>query len=146
MEMIERLNTFLNQPNLDQLRPLIEVLTLVSMVTFVISIICIPLLVARLPRDYFQRAARRGTTTPRRVTSGYLFLLVFRNIAGMALLLAGVAMLFLPGQGIITMIIGLVIMQVPFKRKLIYRMTRPLSVRHGLDWLRTRMKREPFYW
>lgn len=144
--MVERLNVYLNQLSLDQVKPLLELLTLISIVTFAISIICIPLLVARLPRDYFKRAPQRSATTQRRVTSGYLLLLIVRNIAGLALLLAGIAMLFLPGQGIITMIIGLVIMQVPFKRKLIYRMTRPLSVRHGLDWLRTRMKREPFYW
>jgi len=72
--------------------------------------------------------------------------MILRNIVGAVLLLAGIAMLFLPGQGIITMVIGLIIMQVPFKRQLIYRLTRPHSVRHGLDWLRTRMKKEPFYW
>ena len=144
--MIEQLNIYLGQLSLDQVRPFLELLTLISMVTFLISIICIPLLVARLPRDYFQRAPLRGPGSSQRVTSGYLLLMILRNIVGMVLLLAGIAMLFLPGQGIITMVIGLIVMQVPFKRKLIFRMTRPHSVRHGLDWLRIRMKKEPFHW
>lgn len=146
MMTVERVNAYLSRLNLEQIEPLLQSLAWVSLATFVISIICIPLLVARLPREYFQRAAKRGAGLPRRLTSGYLLWLILRNIIGLALLLAGVAMLFLPGQGIITMVIGLAVMQFPLKRRFIYRLTRPLSVRHGLDWLRTRMKKEPFYW
>ena len=147
MIVVEQVKSYIDQFTLDQFQQLLELLALISMATFVLSIICIPLLVARLPQDYFQRSAiLRGASSPQRVRPGNLMLMILRNIVGVVLLLAGIAMLFLPGQGIITMVIGLIVMQVPFKRNLIYRLTRPHSVRHSLDWLRMWMKKEPFYW
>lgn len=134
----------MNLLSLIQVDYLFEFLAALSVTTFGISIVCIPILVARLPRDYFNRSSKAGRSGP--TTTGRLLLLLLRNAVGLALLFAGIAMLFLPGQGVITIIIGLVVMSFPRKRLLIRSLTRPHSVQHGLDWIRKKMGKEPFYW
>jgi len=133
-------NIFLNQYSY-----LLEYLAVLSVLTFVVSLVCIPLLVARLPRDYFMHRQPQ----PLNLTSislGAILLLLVRNIVGLILFLAGVAMLFLPGQGVITMVIGIAVMSFPYKRRLLTILTRPVSVRKGLDWIRHKMHKESFYW
>jgi len=124
---------------------LLEYLAALSVLTFVVSLVCIPLLVARLPRDYFQHRQKKSTN-PNSISLGSILLLLFRNIIGLMLFLAGIAMLFLPGQGVITMVIGIAVMSFPYKRRLLAALTTPLSVRRGLDWIRHKMKKESFYW
>jgi len=124
----------------------LQVLATISLLTFFISIVCIPLLVARIPRNYFHHQ-QHHTPPPRAPLSlGALFVLLLRNMIGLLLLLAGIAMLFLPGQGLITIVIGIAIMSFPYKRRLLTRLTRPVTVRKSLDWIRLKMQKDPFYW
>lgn len=44
--------------------------------------------------------------------------LIVKNIVGAVLFLGGLAMLFLPGQGLLTMLIGISLMDFPRKREL----------------------------
>lgn len=124
---------------------LLQALAGLSLLTFIFSIVTIPLLVARLPREYFLQQ-RPKSTNSRKLTFGAISLLLIRNMIGLLLVLAGVAMLFLPGQGVITIIIGIAVMSFPYKRRLIRILSRPLSVRNSLDWIRKKMNKEPFYW
>ncbi len=133
-------------PNIGNAEYLLQFLAALSLITFLLSIICIPLLVARLPQDYFQLTATEKPRETQQLSLRYLCFSLFRNILGMLLLIAGIAMLFLPGQGIITMIIGLAFMSFPYKHLLIYRLTRPIAVQRSLDWIRLRSKKESFYW
>ena len=66
--------------------------------------------------------------------------LVVKNVVGVVLLLAGFAMLFLPGQGLLTMLIGISLMDFPRKRELEAKMvSQPTllgvinSMRHKFD-------------
>lgn len=133
-------------PNLDQFADVLQLLAGVSAVTFGVSLVCIPLLVARLPRNFFQLPAAGRTIQRHQLTVGSIFLLCLRNMIGLALLLAGIAMLFLPGQGLVTIIIGLTIMSFPYKQQLVYSLTRPQSVQRSLDWIRKKSRKESFYW
>ncbi|SHO45793.1 PGPGW domain-containing protein [Desulfopila aestuarii] len=130
---------------LKQYSYLLEVLAALSALTFIVSLVCIPLIVARLPRNYFQHRQERIASLTA-ITPGNLVLLLIRNIVGLLLFLAGVAMLFLPGQGVITMVIGIAVMSFPYKRRLLVILTTPPSVRKGLNWIRHKMKKESFYW
>src|SRR5215467_13426453 len=81
-------------------------LTVASVIGFIGSLIAIPLILVRLPADYFD------TRTPRHWMKDHhpvlrLFGLVIKNVVGVVFLLAGFAMLFLPGQGLLTMLIGI---------------------------------------
>jgi hypothetical protein len=114
-------------------------LTVASVIGFIGSLIAIPLILVRLPPDYFD------TRTPRHWMKDHhpllrLLGLVAKNVVGIVLLLAGFAMLFLPGQGLLTMLIGISLMDFPRKRQLEAKMVgQPTllgvinSMRHKFD-------------
>src|SRR5437867_6933229 len=85
------------------------------MVGFVASVIAIPWILIRHPQDYFCESR------PRTWLKGHhlvlrLFVLVLKNLVGGILLLAGIALLVLPGQGLLTMPIGASLLAFPGKR------------------------------
>lgn len=93
-------------------------LTAFSLVTCVVSIICASWALRRLPVDYL-------LTDPAQEPRGGL-LRALRNLVGLILLLLGVAMLVLPGQGLLTILAGLSLMDFRGKRQLECRlMLRP---------------------
>lgn len=104
-----------------------------------------PVILARLPEDYFTRSALSRRMRPR---AGYRALLVriLRNIAGWPLLLVGIVLLVLPGQGVLTIIAALVLMDFPMKKRLLHRVLRETRVRAALDWLRRVAGKPPFHW
>ena len=114
-------------------------LTAASVIGFIGSLIAIPMILVRLPADYFD------TRTPRHWMKDHhpmlrLLGLVVKNVVGVVLLLAGFAMLFLPGQGLLTMLIGISLMDFPRKRALEAKMVgQPTllgvinSMRHKFD-------------
>jgi len=129
---------------MDTLLPYLEWLTLISIATFLLSIIIIPWYVCRLPRDYFSDILEHPHHPSR--DSRHIVLVVLKNTAGVILVAAGIAMLFLPGQGLLTMLIGILCMSFPGKRKLIlYLITRP-AVQRSLDWTRKKLHSPPFHW
>tara|TARA_R110001599_G_scaffold353815_1_gene598828 strand:+ start:75150 stop:75506 length:357 start_codon:yes stop_codon:yes gene_type:complete len=113
-------------------------------VGFVGTLIGVPWVVARLPHDYFNRAQREVW----RLTSGepwYALLLgTVKNLLGALLVLLGLVMLVTPGQGLLTLLVGLLLMNFPGK----YQLERWLVCRPGvmkaLDWLRKRKGQAPF--
>jgi hypothetical protein len=119
-------------------------LGIASLLTFFISLALIPWLISRLPVDYFVRP--HPFRHPFSTGSGLLFPLwfVLRNIAGGGVLVAGIAMLFLPGQGILTIILGIALMSFPGKYRLLFALTTKPSVQHSLDWIRTKTGRPKF--
>ena len=112
-----------------------------SLITFAASLVTIPFLVARLEKDFFIRdknAISRGYWLTRGVV------LVGRSLLGVLLLLAGIVMLFVPGQGLLTILIGLVVLKFPGKVQLQSRFLRFNSVKRSLNWARARMGKEDF--
>jgi hypothetical protein len=98
-----------------------------SIVMAVGTLVVLPIIVARLPADYFTRDQRpTGGRTPTMTLR--LLSLVGKNLLGLVLILAGVAMLVLPGQGILMILIGLMLMDVPGKRALERRLVQQPSV------------------
>lgn len=111
-----------------------------SLVVFVLGLLGVPWVVARLPADHFarERTAPSVPATPLRMA-----LRVLKNIAAVLLLLAGVAMLVLPGQGLLTLLVGLALLDVPGKRRAEQRILRIRPVRRAINALRRRAGREP---
>jgi len=109
-----------------------DLLTLVgaaSGVVFVASLASLPWLAASIPTDYF---CRDNDSASRR----HPLLAMLRNLAGAVLLLCGMAMLVLPGQGILTILIALVLMDYPGKKQLEHRIVSLPSVLKSMNWLR----------
>ncbi|MFP4180055.1 MAG: PGPGW domain-containing protein [Spirochaetaceae bacterium] len=103
-----------------------------SAVAFAGTLVAIPILLVRLPPDYFLREAASPHPLRR----------VLRNAAGITLLVAGIAMLFLPGQGLLTLFIALTLVDFPNKRKIELSILRKPKVKHAVDSLRRRYGHE----
>jgi archaellum biogenesis protein FlaJ (TadC family) len=118
-------------------------LTGLSLVTFVGSLVIVPLLVVRIPSDYFAHAKRHHTPWATHHPFVRWALLFAKNLAGYVFIIAGIVMLVLPGQGLLTIFIGVMLLDFPGK----YRFERWLATRrpvaNSVNWLRKRAKRPP---
>jgi len=70
-----------------------------SLLMFVVSLVAFPLVIVFLPQDYFVRHRRDPARQTRRHPAVWLTLSTLKNVFGAVLVLAGIAMLVLPGQG-----------------------------------------------
>lgn len=112
----------------------------VSLAAFVVSIIVLPLILIRLPADYFIRPQQ----IPRNHPVVRILLKTLKNLIGLVLLILGFVMLFIPGQGILTMLFGVGLMDFPGKRALQTRIACAPRVHESLDWLRLKTNRPLF--
>lgn len=114
-----------------------------SVAAFALTILILPIVVIRLPSDYFVIDKADGFIS--RQSPGWrLFLLILKNMAGGFLLIMGFLMLFVPGQGILTILAGLSVMNFPGKRKLEKRLAANDKVFRSLNWIRSKGKRDHF--
>lgn len=118
-------------------------LTFASLATFVVSLATLPWLVARIPADYFAYHKRQGSRLRQRPPAMRLAMLIGKNLLGGILLAGGLLMLFVPGQGLLTMAMGLLLLDYPGKFTLERRLARQRSVQSGLNWLRARAGAPP---
>src|SRR5262249_19574684 len=68
---------------------------------------------------------------------------VARNVLGAGLIGAGVAMLVLPGQGILTILIGVSIIDLPLKRRVLRRLLQQPKIQEGVQRLRSKAGKPP---
>ena len=109
-----------------------------STLAFVGSLLAIPWLVVRIPPDYFARGRHRPPPWADRHPLVRLLLHVGKNALGALFVLAGVAMLVLPGQGILTIVVGILLLDFPGKRELERRILARPTILHSINWLRQR--------
>lgn len=93
-----------------------------SLLTFIGSLVTVPVLLIRMPADYFLPDRRVAGEFRQQHPVIRLVLLAGKNVLGLVLILAGIAMLVLPGQGVLTLLIGLLMLNFPGK----YRLERRL--------------------
>lgn len=113
-------------------------LSILSAVTFLFSLLMLPWLLGKIPVDYFIR--------PRDEDRWHILLqprTLLRNLVGLPVLLAGVAMLVLPGQGILTIMVGLALMNFPGKFELERWVITRNGLLHTINWVRSKGKHPP---
>ena len=122
----------------DQWQPLLLLASGLSLLLFFATLLAVPLVVTRLPADYFVRARRLSWRKERGHPVFVLALVIVKNGVGLLLVVLGTIMLVTPGQGLLTLLVGLLLMNFPGK----YRLERWLVQRPGalstLNWLRRR--------
>ncbi len=91
-------------------------LTVLSVVFFIGSLIAIPYILVRLPADYFDIRIPRPWMKDHHPILRLMGHIV-KNAVGAIFLFVGFLMLFLPGQGVLTMVIGVSMLDFPGKRK-----------------------------
>lgn len=114
-----------------------------SAFVFVISLLSLPWLVAQIPDDYFVPKKRQPTQWKTRQPLIRLIILIGKNCLGYMLLLGGILMLFLPGQGLLTMITGLLLIDYPGKFRLERKIVNTPTVLKSLNWLRAKARKPP---
>ena len=112
---------------------------ILSIVTFVGTLIIIPILIVRIPADYFKRKEQKQKLCYTNQYAAICFIgLLFKNLFGAVFVLAGLAMLFLPGQGFITILIGIMMLNFPGKFALQLRIVQKPTVLSAINWIRTK--------
>src|SRR5215213_5475991 len=66
--------------------------------------------VLQLPTDYFTQKKRRRSSTWEKYAVLWPLYMIAKNLLGFVLIVAGIAMLVLPGQGLLTIFIGVILM------------------------------------
>jgi hypothetical protein len=108
-----------------------------SVLIFAGSLALLPWLVKRAPEDFFVRP-------PRAHGKAFWLLAIGRNVLGLVVVMAGVMMLVLPGQGALTLLAGLSLLDFPGKRRALHWLVTRRSVSRSLQWLRKRVHQPPF--
>ncbi len=114
-----------------------------SILIFLISLASIPTIVANIPVDYFTSRKRHKL-----IQSSYHplvkpIIVGLKNLAGLLLVLTGIIMLFTPGQGLLSILFGLMIMNYPGKFQLErWIISRP-PIWRAVNNLRIKHKKEP---
>ncbi|MBT5576867.1 MAG: hypothetical protein HOJ99_00040 [Porticoccaceae bacterium] len=114
-----------------------------SLGVFTVSLLSLPWLVAQIPEDYFVPKKRRPTQWKTRRPVIRLATLISKNLLGYMLLLGGIMMLFLPGQGILTMVAGALLIDYPGKFALERKIANTPAIFKGLNWLRAKANKPP---
>lgn len=102
------------------------------------------IVVVRLPADYFVREHRplplAGRSLGLRIAARVLL-----NLLGIALIVAGLAMSVpgVPGQGLLTVLLGIMLTEIPGKHRLERALVRRTLIRGAIDRVRTRFNKPP---
>lgn len=115
-----------------------------SLLATIATLVGVPWVVVRLPEDYFSRPRREvWRLSSSRPVAG-LTLAIVKNLLGLVLVVLGLIMLLTPGQGLATVLIGLLLMNFPGKFRLQRWLVSRGGVMKGLNWLRLRRGKPPF--
>ena len=126
---------------LEWIKPYLGWLTLVSALMFLTSLVIVHRVLVMIPADYFARPERRlldGWSPPARIAA-----ILLKNLFGVVCIFGGLVMLLTPGQGVLTLLVGISLMDLPGKRRLVRAiLTRPL-VWKSMNRFRHRAGRSP---
>jgi len=115
----------------------------ISTFAFIATLIAVPAFVIRIPSNYFSRSTRPTTALERQHPRMRALGVGVKNIVGLILILMGIVMLIIPGQGFLTITIGLMLTDFPGK----YRLERWLASRKqimtAMNMLRERAGKKP---
>ena len=114
-----------------------------SILIFIISILGISWFVAQIPEDYFLSSKRKPSKWQEQKPILRLAVLFGKNIIGVSLIIGGLLMLVLPGQGLLTIVTGLLLINYPGKYKLEQKLVAIPSVFRALNWIRVKANKPP---
>ena len=120
---------------------IIAMLSGLSIVVFAVSLLSVPWMICRIPTDYFLDSYLKKKRQQSLFVRGAKVFV--QNILGAGFFLLGFVLLFIPGQGILTMFLGVILMDFPGKKKMVRRFVGIEKVRISLNWIREKKQVEP---
>ncbi len=109
-------------------------LSLLSVGSLIVCALLLPVVVVRLPEDYFARPTREAPWSE----WGWLrkLIAVVRCTIGGLFVIAGIVLLVLPGQGLLMILVGVLLAEFPGKFRLERAIARRTAIRASLDAIR----------
>ena len=117
---------------------LLKFISILSALLFILSIVFIPYLILRLPSSYFVRELFERP-------SQNLILNLLRYIVGFVLIIFGLIMLVTPGQGLISILLGITLIPSVRRNKFIIYLISLKGVQSSLNFIRVKFKKEKFH-
>ena len=116
---------------------------LLFVVTFAISLAIVSYILVKLPRDYFRKDNPREFWIDRHPAVRFLGVFV-KNFLGVILVVLGIVMSIpgVPGQGILTILLGIMLLDFPGKRSLEYKLVSRPKVLSTINKLRHRFGKD----
>lgn len=114
-----------------------------SLLTLVVSAVVVPIVIRGMPHDYFLETSESTAAIRERHPVLRLLFLILKNLIGGILLLGGLIMLITPGQGVLTILIGLMLMNFPGKRRFEIWLIRLGPLNRAVNWIREKGGKRP---
>lgn len=111
-----------------------------SVIFFLISLLFVPIILIRLPVDYFSHDKKFRSPWARGHPLIHVPLLLIKNVLGTLLIIGGIFMLALPGQGILTILVGLVLLDFPGKYQAERWVVERKYILRSINWIRAKYK------
>src|SRR5262245_46406099 len=117
----------------------------ISLFTFVGSIAVVTALIVRMPANYFDYRVPPPDSWRGRHPAVRIAFVALKNILGLIIVAIGLVLLLpgIPGQGVLTVLIGITLLNFPGKRKLELRFIRFQPVLRAVNWIRAKNHRPP---
>ncbi len=138
MELIKQI---LRQWHFESWKWLLPYAFVLSIVVFFGSIVAVSILLVRLPEDYLNQDERIDRAN--RWTARHVIQVTLRTLLGVVLILLGLVMLVTPGQGLLTILVGLTLIDFPGKRYVIRHFLARPRVLQAINRLRARSNHPP---
>ena len=118
--------------------------TLISAVTFAVSLVVVSFVLVRLPPNYFHSSHAREFLTERHRAIRWTGIII-KNLIGLLLVFLGVIMSLpgVPGQGILTILLGIMLLDFPGKRELELKLVSRPKVLQTINQVRRKFDKPP---
>lgn len=115
----------------------------ISLATVIVSFVAVPIVIRRMPYDYFLEDSEAAEQLREQHPVLRVLFLILKNLIGGILVIGGLIMFLTPGQGVLTLLIGLLLMDFPGKRGLEIRLMKLKPVKKAVDWIRSKGEKRP---
>lgn len=117
---------------------------LIFVISFVGSLAIVSFVLIKLPRDYFKESHKT------KLWSGpnpalHAAKVIGKNILGALLVIVGIVMSVpgIPGQGLLTILLGIMLLDVPGKRRVEQKLLKRPAIQNGITRLRKKFDKPP---
>ena len=116
---------------------------LLFLVTFAISLAIVSFIMVNIPSDFFRKDRPRELWSDRHPAVRFLGVFA-KNLLGLVLVVLGIVMSIpgVPGQGILTILLGIMLLDFPGKRALEHRLVSKPPVLKAINKLRHRFGKD----
>jgi len=118
---------------------ILAVIVVISFMLLTTSLLATPWVLARLPANYFSKPPSAKPRSAKRLCTSAI-----KTVLGCLMILAGVAMMFTPGPGLVCLVLGMALCEFPGKHRLLRSVVRRPSVFSTLNWMRRKASKPPF--